>query len=133
MEKNIFVQKQFWKILFLEKKCSWIFCPQKVANFCSKKRNYKKNISKIIFTKKKLENMFLEKIILEIFFPCFHEGGGNYQAKSGMSSFFLWGTNPSRFRKELYLHIYRWDYDYGMVTTMDQYVKNYGKNSCYGN
>jgi hypothetical protein len=31
--------------------------------------------------------MFLEKIILEIFFPCFHDGG-NYEAISSIKKIF---------------------------------------------
>jgi hypothetical protein len=49
-------------------------------------RNYltKTNLEKAFFIKKQIGKYFFGKKLLEIFFPCFDEGGGNYQAILGI-------------------------------------------------
>ena len=67
MEKNIFMQKQFWKIFFQKKKMFLNFLSQKVTNFCSKKKmkkkqkKTKKNIPGNSLKKKKYFGIFVSK------------------------------------------------------------------------
>jgi hypothetical protein len=80
-----------------------------VTKFCSKKNKLEK---KYYFYKKKLENIFLEKIILEIFFRCFHEGRqlfgkfGYILCKFGAKRQAIWGnfgtSSATRYLDTLY-------------------------------
>jgi hypothetical protein len=93
MKKNIFRQKQFWKIFFLKKTMFLKFLFQKVTNFCSKNKNEKKNKKKYFrkkFEKKKIfwnfcpKKVFLGCLIIRL--PPSHENKQFFIQEGGQLS-----------------------------------------------